>query len=269
MITQREISKKAFQAGKQDRIIEKDYVITWLLFGIADSSLAEYLAFKGETALKKIYFEDYRFSEDLDFTVLGNVDAADLPALLGEVTEHLASDVGLVFRIDEDKIESRLGSMTAYVDFIGPLRGALGSRNIKADFTFDETIVFPLSRRRVISRYSDSESLRKAVRVYSLEEILVEKLCALIGRTEPRDLYDAHYLLSLGELDYHLVLDGFKRKAEKKGIDPYRLAAVLRDREPTIARLWQNRLALQVDDLPHLERVLREIRQAIRRMGLK
>ena len=269
MITQREISRRAFQAEKQDRVIEKDYVITWLLLGIPDSSLEGLLAFKGGTALKKVYFEDYRFSEDIDFTVLGDADAAVLLGSLAEVTERLASDVGLIFRVDEARAESRPGSLTAYVDFVGPLQGALGSRDIKFDFTFNEMIVFPLITRRLISRYSDSENLRKDIRVYSLEEILVEKMCALIGRTEPRDLYDAHFLLGLGDLDYESVLDGFSVKAEKKGIDPTRLLDVLREREPTIARLWRNRLALQVDDLPHLERVLRETRRAIRKMGLK
>lgn len=142
MITQREISRRAFQAEKQDRVIEKDYVITWLLLGIPDSSLEGLLAFKGGTALKKVYFEDYRFSEDIDFTVLGDADAAVLLGSLAEVTERLASDVGLIFRVDEARAESRPGSLTAYVDFVGPLQGALGSRDIKFDFTFDEMIVF-------------------------------------------------------------------------------------------------------------------------------
>lgn len=60
MITQREVSQLAFRTQMSDRVIEKDYVLTWLLAGIADSSLADHLAFKGGTALKKIYFPDYR-----------------------------------------------------------------------------------------------------------------------------------------------------------------------------------------------------------------
>jgi len=68
MITQAEISKTAHTEQASERIIEKDYVITWLLLGLADSVLKNSLAFKGGTALKKIYFPDYRFSEDLDFT---------------------------------------------------------------------------------------------------------------------------------------------------------------------------------------------------------
>lgn len=54
MITQREVSQRAFREKMSDRVIEKDYVLTWILLALADSPLAELLAFKGGTALKKI-----------------------------------------------------------------------------------------------------------------------------------------------------------------------------------------------------------------------
>lgn len=74
MISQSEISKFAAAKIKQDKVIEKDYVLTWILIGLADSSLKDILAFKGGTALKKVYFPDYRYSEDLDFTLLEPTD---------------------------------------------------------------------------------------------------------------------------------------------------------------------------------------------------
>ena len=74
MISQREISKIAFRQHKLDKIIEKDYVISWILLGLAGSRLKKSFAFKGGTALKKVYFPDYRYSEDLDFTLLGDLE---------------------------------------------------------------------------------------------------------------------------------------------------------------------------------------------------
>jgi predicted nucleotidyltransferase component of viral defense system len=51
-------------------IVEKDYVLGWILAGInAHDELGENWVFKGGTCLKKCYFETYRFSEDLDFTL--------------------------------------------------------------------------------------------------------------------------------------------------------------------------------------------------------
>jgi len=52
-------------------VIEKDYVLGWLLAAIsAESALADTWIFKGGTCLRKCYYETYRFSEDLDFTVV-------------------------------------------------------------------------------------------------------------------------------------------------------------------------------------------------------
>lgn len=71
MIKTREIQQKAQRDGVRDTQIEKDYVLSWILWGVArHQALAQCLVFKGGTALKKIYFDDYRFSEDLDFTLI-------------------------------------------------------------------------------------------------------------------------------------------------------------------------------------------------------
>ena len=58
----------AHRLGVGDRVVEKDYVLSWLLVAIAESDLRGKLALKGGTALKRCYYPDYRFSEDLDFT---------------------------------------------------------------------------------------------------------------------------------------------------------------------------------------------------------
>ncbi len=55
-------------------IIEKDYVLSWVLAGIhMHEATKNSWIFKGGTCLKKCYFETYRFSEDLDFTYRGNL----------------------------------------------------------------------------------------------------------------------------------------------------------------------------------------------------
>lgn len=91
--------------------------------------------------------------------------------------------VAITARIDEPKSTRRPASLTVFTEFLGPLQGALGSRNIKMDFTFDEELVFPINHESVLVQYSDCSSVSKSLDVYSLEEILTEKLCALIGRT--------------------------------------------------------------------------------------
>jgi predicted nucleotidyltransferase component of viral defense system len=70
MIKPGEIQQKAREAGVSDQQIEKEYVLSWILNGIAQhNDLSKVIVFKGGTVLKKFYFEDYRYSEDLDFTL--------------------------------------------------------------------------------------------------------------------------------------------------------------------------------------------------------
>jgi uncharacterized protein len=263
LITQREISQKAYRENKQDRVIEKDYVLNWVLLGIAHSPFGDCLAFKGGTALKKLYYEDYRYSEDLDFTMLEKTNGEELPDRVSSVLNDLEDETAIPLRINESKMEQRANSLTMYVDFIGPLQGAMGSRDIKVDFTLNETLAFELGRRQIFTPYSDCAGLNRTIRAYSLE-----KLCAIITRTEPRDLFDLHFLLSSAHIDDLLIPEGFKAKANSKSIDPDRLAAVLLEREGTISRLWETRLALQVDQLLPFKQVMRETRQALRRIGL-
>ena len=53
-----------------EQTIELDYALGWFLCEMSFHSIAESLAFKGGTALRRCHFGEYRFSEDLDFTLL-------------------------------------------------------------------------------------------------------------------------------------------------------------------------------------------------------
>lgn len=60
MIKPGEIQNKARQVGVRDQQIEKDYILSWILQGIAQHpQLSEQIVFKGGTVLKKVYFEYY------------------------------------------------------------------------------------------------------------------------------------------------------------------------------------------------------------------
>ncbi len=248
-----------------DKVIEKDYVITWLLLALADSELSNYLVFKGGTALKKIYYPDYRFSEDLDFTLINDMDADDLIFKFDQTLKKLAKDQAFEFALQREKIERRSKSITFFVNYKGPLQATLMAREIKVDFTLSEKLIFPTELKNIYASYSDNNNIEKKIAAYSLEEILIEKLCALIGRTEPRDLYDTNYLLGLNNIDFYLVTDAFKQKAEFKKYDPNKLMDSLDKKKPTFARMWDIRLGLQMNDLPYLDDVLRELKRNIKK----
>ena len=71
MIPKRDLQQLRAEWTLDIGVIEKDYVLGWLLAGIAQHpALAETWIFKGGTCLRKCYYETFRFSEDLDFTVI-------------------------------------------------------------------------------------------------------------------------------------------------------------------------------------------------------
>src|ERR1035438_259685 len=68
---QKVLQQRARKLGLPLDTVAKDYVIGHLLAAIsAQPELGSALVFKGGTALKKLYFGDYRFSEDLDYTAV-------------------------------------------------------------------------------------------------------------------------------------------------------------------------------------------------------
>lgn len=70
MISEAELRRHAVTAGVDLMVQDLDYGLGWFLAGLfTKTAAAQYLVFKGGTCLRKCYFADYRFSEDLDFTL--------------------------------------------------------------------------------------------------------------------------------------------------------------------------------------------------------
>jgi len=266
MIPAAELAKLAHRLGVGDRVIEKDYVLSWLLVAVAESDLRHALVFKGGTALKRCYYPDYRFSEDLDFSLTAELSHDDLAAAFEALYPWLARRVNLTLapRAAEPSVS---GGTTLLINYVGPLSARLGSRHLKVDLTRGELLLYPAAERTLLASYTDFP-VGMTLPTYALEEILVEKLCALIGRTEPRDLYDVYWLFESGDADAHSLPQGFALKCRHKGVDPGRLEEALTGKLPAIGRLWTSRLAMQVPDLPDLDDVLRSVRRHLRGLGL-
>jgi len=106
MIPQRNLSllsnRLAEQGGRRipENVLERDYCLSWFLVGLSRSPLRDRLAFKGGTALKKCYFADYRFSEDLDFTLIEKMSWEEIERHLGTVFEKTRRASGIEIRLD-------------------------------------------------------------------------------------------------------------------------------------------------------------------------
>ena len=126
MIQAKEINSVASKNKLKDAQIEKDYILSWMLFGISRNELlSKILIFKGGTVLKKAYFPDYRYSEDLDFTLLDEKTTnEELLREFEKVYAFVKREANITLLFKEGNTHTS-GSIGFYVDYIGPLRETL------------------------------------------------------------------------------------------------------------------------------------------------
>ena len=217
-------------------VLERDYLLSWVLAGISQVQvLQDTLVFKGGTALRKCYFGDYRFSEDLDFSALEGVpQGEEMERLVREACENAVKllDEHAPVEISCQRYTEREphpGGQEAFaIRARFPWQSRLQTR-IMIEITMDERVLLPAERRRVIHQYG--EPLDVGVQVYSLEEIVAEKLRALLqqaemferrgwSRSRARDYYDLWRVL--GEYGDRLNLQGFdlllREKCSVRGV---------------------------------------------------
>lgn len=195
--------------------LEKDYVLSLLIWGISQNdSLKSSWVFNGGTCLKKCFFGNYRFSEDLDYTLTS--EASISPPF---IEEHLLEVFSLIYERFGLMIDHKNLSIQPFPDkkglfiqikipFQGPLLSSGSLPKIKLDLSQEEIIVDTLTYMPLLHQYSDSNNMNTSVLCYSIYEIFAEKLRAFVQRTRPRDLYDIVCLNDLflkNNLDYEYL----------------------------------------------------------------
>lgn len=257
MIARAALQERQAEWGLTEEVVEKDYVLGWLLWGIgADPALRDTWIFKGGTCLKKCFVETYRFSEDLDFTVLadGPLEPEDLQPVLTDLLDRVEQETGisLLPRAPFVKLRPDGRSAEGRIYYRGP-RGAPGEARVKLDLTYDEIVVEPTVRRAIAHPYEDALPGDARVRCYSFAEVFAEKLRALGQRTRPRDLYDVVNLYRRADLrdDRALVVSILKEKCAYKGVPVPSLEAVgASEKVAELKADWQAMLGHQLPTLP-------------------
>ncbi len=255
-----------------EAVLERDYCLAWFLVALSRTPLRERLAFKGGTALKRCYFGDYRFSEDLDFTLAVESTFDEIRGELDPVFAEARRATGAVFRFAREDRRKHENSHTFYLGYEGPLPGPAGGRELKVDITIRERLVFPLEDRPVLRGYEEYADLPDDAKIhaYSLGEIAAEKVVALTdrARNEPRDLYDLWYLVEEGRVDLVEVMGAVEQKWNFRGRTLADVRGEFAVKEPRYKRLWGPRLSGQLVALPEFCEVYRAVRRALRRAGL-
>jgi len=251
LIDRRELLEKARARKLNLQLIEKDYVLGWLLFGLTK---IDGLAFKGGTALAKVYFpQTWRLSEDLDFAFAG-ADFGPVIASMEGIFAELKKTSGITF-----SLKNRF-SNPEYLQLKIGYDAVIGKNWAKIDITKENVLagVHALQLRKTYSNYPDF-----TVRVESLEEIFAEKLRALLERNKSRDYYD---IWRLGSMDFRksAIKDLFEKKCALKGI---RLAGINQffpqGIDDILRPYWEGELSRLVNPLPDLQAVLSDLRRVL------
>jgi predicted nucleotidyltransferase component of viral defense system len=262
MIDLAEIQAVATDLGLSPEVVEKDYVLGWLLAGIyAQPALSTSWVFKGGTCLKKCYFETYRFSEDLDFTLTDatHLDAEFLRTAFANVSAWVYERTGIRIAAEQLRFDvyanPRGGaSCEGRVYYAGPRPRPGTLPRIKLDLTVDELVALPPVTRPVGHPYSDLPEEGITANCYAYEEVFGEKVRALGERGRPRDLYDVVNLFRHGEFRpaATTLIDVLGRKCAYKRI-PIPTFESLQGKLEELTADWQHMLGHQLPVLPPFE----------------
>lgn len=265
MISRQEILRVAGVHGLGPHVVEKDYVLGWVLAGIySHDALRNTWIFKGGTCLRKCYFETYRFSEDLDFTLAEpfQTDNGFLVRVFSEIGDWIYGQTGIeiprrLVKFEAFANQGGLKSSQGKIGYRGPIGPRSGYRSlprIKLDVTLDELIVVPPVECALHHDYSDESQLNVAARTYALEEAYAEKVRALGQRARPRDLYDVINLYRNHEArpNRAVLYDLLQKKCSHRGISVPTLAD-LQERRTGLEFPWGHMLKHQLQDLPPFE----------------
>jgi predicted nucleotidyltransferase component of viral defense system len=263
-------------------VLERDYLLSWILAGINQvDALRGTLVFKGGTALKKCYFGDYRFSEDLDFTAIGSVPMGtemesairDACAAAMKLLDPYAP-VEIVCERHTERDPHPAGQEAFDIRARFPWHRR-PQTNVMIETSMDEKVLKPTVRRSVLHDYG--EPFEVQVTVYSLEEIVAEKLRFILQhmrllerrgwvRSRARDYYDLWRILGtyrdrVAVSDFPMFLH---EKCALKGVtfsgtESFFPEALLLTAEKT----WTQWLGSLVPNLPPYKTVIEDLRPRI------
>lgn len=188
LIEVRFVDLYASARGVDRDVAERDIVLTYVLRMMKEDGVIGKLGFKGGTCIRKVYLGRLgRFSEDLDFTLIGY----DLDGFERRFTSFMEEDRGYGFTLSFDNVRKRWG-----VSFACDVHYSHGWNNgiFKFEVSLREDPVLEVLDRRIQDeiyfKYTEFDPFE--VPCMQLEEVLSEKIRATYQRANARDVYDLY-----------------------------------------------------------------------------
>lgn len=182
--------------------VEQDLIISRALIAIfSDEFLARQLAFRGGTALHKLYLSPQsRYSEDIDLVQINAGPIKPILSRLGEVLDFLPGKSVKQKRYNN----TMLFRMESEIPPVVPIRLKI-EINCFEHFNELGLVKVPFSMEN--SWFSGSIELT----TYALDELLGTKLRALYQRKKGRDLFDLYKALTITDVDPEVIIRCYKR----------------------------------------------------------
>jgi predicted nucleotidyltransferase component of viral defense system len=188
----------AVDARVQPLVVEKDYYLTRLIWGLAQRTGAGALL-KGGTLLSKVDLGFHRMSEDVDLVVPGTAtnakraNALQMNAIRAAL-QHVAPLAGLRLKFPHGERSDR----DAHVRWELPYESVFGDQFILVEATI-RPVLLPI-RRAPLRQLLPMAEIAGAY-CWALDELeaRAEKVRAAFTRREPRDYYDLQLLASAGK----------------------------------------------------------------------
>lgn len=176
-----ELQVIAGERGLDAETIAKDYYLTALLHLV---SKIGGLYFKGGTALYKIYLNHLRLSEDLDFTVKGDIRKVEQ-----EITDAIKGEE-IFKKITHGEKETK-NYVRLKVHYTSP-------------FGREDEVVIDLNSKAKVALPAEEKEIKHfyknfipnfTVQTLALKELVAEKVCAIVQRYAPRDYFDVYHII--------------------------------------------------------------------------
>jgi len=277
------------RGGDDRNTVEKDYALSYLLAGIAAvPDLYAIALFKGGTCLRKAYFENHRFSVDLDYTLTRRLPCDDLQRLIQAAADQATvllqqrGDFRLDLRVPSHMAEHENGQCEFKVGVAFPWMRT-GNCVLKVELlpAPPEVIVGTPEERKLLHVGFD-ETLDAKMRCYELREIAAEKLRGFLqtrlrfeerdagkrsyAKSRPRDLFDLAelYRQTTYAIDWPSVRRFLTLKAEPYGVSftgppDFLDARVLDD----MSRTWNGQLGFFIRPLPTFDECLASFKELL------
>lgn len=261
-------------------IVERDYALSYLLVAIATTQgLGENLVLKGGTALRKLYFLDYRFSEDLDYStrIMGAIDQIDI--LMERAVQQIVKVLNEhgPFQVTFEPLllkQPHPGKQQAYLVRVQFPEQRQPLCRLKVEITTDEPILSPTETRAVLHNFP--EDISAQIPSYSLLEITTEKLRALLqskARLQERgwgasrvcrDYYDLWNLLQLPGIKSAELIPLLEKKCTVREVSFASPQDFISEDLLSVAHSeWSQQLLPFVPDAPSAADVLEQVQSLI------